>query len=55
VIGFSAGGHLAGQVALSDPSSSDTRVDVAVLGYPITSMEIETYRPRADVDTRRRY
>jgi acetyl esterase/lipase len=45
VIGFSAGGHLAGQAALSDASTPDTRVDLAVLGYPITSMEMETYRP----------
>lgn len=44
-IGFSAGGHLAGQAALSDASSSDTRVDLAILGYPITSMEMDTYRP----------
>ena len=42
VIGFSAGGHLAGQVALSDASRSDTRVDLAVLGYPITSMEMSS-------------
>ena len=49
VIGFSAGGHLAGQVALSDASSSDTRVDLAVLGYPITSMEMETYRPARQI------
>ena len=45
VAGFSAGGHLAGQAALSDASSPDTRIDLAVLGYPITSMEMETYRP----------
>ena len=45
VIGFSAGGHLAGQAALSDASSDDTRIDLAVLGYAITSMELETYRP----------
>jgi acetyl esterase/lipase len=45
VVGFSAGGHLAGQAALSDASSPDTRIDLAVLGYPITSMEMETYRP----------
>jgi acetyl esterase/lipase len=49
VIGFSAGGHLAGQVALSGASSSETRVDVAVLGYPITSMEMETYRPAREI------
>jgi acetyl esterase/lipase len=45
VIGFSAGGHLAGQAALSDASSPDTRIDLALLGYAITSMEMETYRP----------
>jgi acetyl esterase/lipase len=49
VIGFSAGGHLAGQVALSDASRSDTRVDLAVLGYAITSMEMETYRPAREI------
>jgi acetyl esterase/lipase len=49
VIGFSAGGHLAGQIALSDASSSDARVDLAVLGYPITSMEMETYRPAREI------
>jgi acetyl esterase/lipase len=43
-IGFSAGGHLAGHAALSDPSRRDTRLDLAVLGYAITSMEMETYR-----------
>jgi acetyl esterase/lipase len=45
VIGFSAGGHLGGHAALSDASSLDTRIDLAVLGYAITSMEMETYRP----------
>ena len=45
LIGFSAGGHLAGQAALSDAASPDTRIDVAVLGYAIVSMELETYRP----------
>jgi acetyl esterase/lipase len=49
VIGFSAGGHLAGLLALSDASSSETRVDLAVLGYPITSMEMETYRPAREI------
>jgi acetyl esterase/lipase len=49
VIGFSAGGHLAGQVALSDASAWGTRVDLAVLGYPITSMEMETYRPAREI------
>jgi acetyl esterase/lipase len=44
LIGFSAGGHLAGLAALArggDPGA----VDFAVLGYPITSMETDTYRP----------
>jgi acetyl esterase/lipase len=45
VIGFSAGGHLAGHVALSDASRPDVRIDLAVLGYAITSMAMETYRP----------
>jgi acetyl esterase/lipase len=39
LMGFSAGGHLAGLAALG------ATVDFAVLGYPITSMETETYRP----------
>ena len=45
VVGFSAGGHLGGQAALSDASSPDTRIDLAVLGYAITSMQMATYRP----------
>jgi acetyl esterase/lipase len=44
VIGFSAGGHLAGHIALSDAPDPESRIDLAVLGYPITSMEMETYR-----------
>jgi acetyl esterase/lipase len=45
VAGFSAGGHLGGHAALSEASSPDTCIDLALLGYPITSMEMETYRP----------
>ncbi len=45
VIGFSAGGHLAGQAALADGAAVDEAVDFAVLGYSITSMETESYRP----------
>jgi acetyl esterase/lipase len=45
VIGFSAGGHLAGHAALADGAAVDEAVDFAVLGYSITSMETETYRP----------
>ena len=45
LVGFSAGGHLAGMAALSSEAGSYERVDFAVLGYSITSMETETYRP----------
>jgi acetyl esterase/lipase len=45
LIGFSAGGHLAGLAALAPGADPDEAVDFAVLGYPITSMETETYRP----------
>src|ERR1700761_6581342 len=38
VIGFSAGGHLAGLAALTSPGGSMTAVDFAILGYPIVSM-----------------
>jgi acetyl esterase/lipase len=41
LVGFSAGGHLAGLAALSAGSETD----FAVLGYAITSMETESYRP----------
>jgi acetyl esterase/lipase len=45
LIGFSAGGHLAGLAALTPGAESDEAIDFAVLGYAITSMETETYRP----------
>jgi acetyl esterase/lipase len=45
VIGFSAGGHLAGLAALAEGAHAGESVDFAVLGYAITSMETETYRP----------
>jgi len=41
LVGFSAGGHLAGLAALTPGETAD----FAVLGYAITSMETETYRP----------
>ena len=44
LVGFSAGGHLAGLAALAPSDERDT-VDFVVLGYAITSMETETYRP----------
>ncbi len=45
LIGFSAGGHLAGLAALSPPTTPEQTVQFAVLCYAITSMETETYRP----------
>ena len=45
LIGFSAGGHLAGLAALASGAAPDETVQFAVLGYAITSMETETYRP----------
>jgi acetyl esterase/lipase len=49
LMGFSAGGHLAGLAALAPGSSADERPDFAMLGYPITSMELATYRSAQDV------
>ncbi len=45
LVGFSAGGHLAGLAALAPGAELSEVVDFAVLGYAITSMEMETYRP----------
>jgi acetyl esterase/lipase len=45
LIGFSAGGHLAGLAALAPGAAPDQAVQFGVLGYAITSMETETYRP----------
>jgi acetyl esterase/lipase len=45
VVGFSAGGHLAGLAALAPGADRSESIDFAVLGYAITSMEMETYRP----------
>lgn len=45
LIGFSAGGHLAGHAALAPGAEPVEAVQFAVLGYPVTSMETETYRP----------
>jgi acetyl esterase/lipase len=45
LIGFSAGGHLAGLAALARGAAPDQAVDFAVLAYAITSMETKTYRP----------
>lgn len=44
LMGFSAGGHLAGLAALAPGARADETAQFAVLGYAI-SMETETYRP----------
>jgi len=38
VLGFSAGGHLAGHAALAPDSTRDQRPDFAILAYAVTSM-----------------
>lgn len=38
VLGFSAGGHLAGHAALAPDSTPEQRPDLAVLCYPVVSM-----------------
>ena len=52
LIGFSAGGHAAGHATLAPHETPDAaaaeRVDLAILCYPIVSMELETH-----VDSRR--
>src|SRR5580658_657852 len=45
LMGFSAGGHLAGLGALAPGAAPEETVQFAVLGYAITSMETETYQP----------
>ncbi|MFI1497132.1 alpha/beta hydrolase [Streptomyces platensis] len=45
LMGFSAGGHLAGLAALAPGAEAQDAVQFVVLGYAITSMETETYRP----------
>jgi acetyl esterase/lipase len=41
LMGFSAGGHLAGHAALAARAWDSERVDAVILGYPVVSMEIE--------------
>jgi acetyl esterase/lipase len=45
LMGFSAGGHLAGLAALAPGAAAEEKVQFAALGYAVTSMETETYRP----------
>jgi len=48
-VGFSAGGHLAGHAALASEPGDPGRPDFALLGYAISSMETDTYKPAQDV------
>ncbi|MCS5717937.1 alpha/beta hydrolase [Herbiconiux sp. CPCC 205763] len=43
VLGFSAGGHLAGHAAFTPDASNDERPDFAVLCYPVVSMVQPTH------------
>ena len=47
VIGFSAGGHLAGHAALA--TEGPTRPDFAVLCYPVVAMDASTHKGSRDV------
>ena len=47
LLGFSAGGHLAGHATLT-AGAADERVDAAVLCYPVVSMELATHRGSQD-------
>lgn len=44
LVGFSAGGHLAGHAALTAAATDPERVDATVLCYPVVSMELDTHR-----------
>ncbi len=43
VLGFSAGGHLAGHAAVAPLAKPEERPDFAVLGYPVVTMTGETH------------
>lgn len=46
ILGFSAGGHLAGHAAMSRPgalSATRSLVDAAILCYPVVSMQLQTH------------
>lgn len=48
LLGFSAGGHLAGHAALAPSAHGVERVDAVVLCYPVVSMELATHRGSQD-------
>lgn len=43
LLGFSAGGHAAGHATLAPDAAPTERVDLAILCYPVVSMELETH------------
>jgi acetyl esterase/lipase len=43
LLGFSAGGHAAGHAALAPDAAAEERVDLAILCYPVVSMELPTH------------
>jgi acetyl esterase/lipase len=43
LLGFSAGGHAAGHAALAPDATAEERVDLAILCYPVVSMELPTH------------
>jgi acetyl esterase/lipase len=43
LLGFSAGGHAAGHAALAPGAAPEERVDLAILGYPVVSMLLDTH------------
>jgi acetyl esterase/lipase len=43
LLGFSAGGHAAGMAALAPGAAEEERVDLAVLCYPVVSMQLSTH------------
>lgn len=48
LVGFSAGGHLAGHAALTQGRDPADQIDFAILGYPIVSMECNVYPSAGD-------
>jgi len=44
VLGFSAGGHLAGLTALTPDATAGERPDFAILSYPVVSMLLPTHK-----------
>ncbi|WP_251453966.1 prolyl oligopeptidase family serine peptidase [Microbacterium sp. Marseille-Q6648] len=44
LVGFSAGGHAAAMAALAPGAKADERVDLAIVGYPVISMQLPTHQ-----------